>query len=122
MSSPATGTSVGHVLLVCNDAAAVRQLTDAMRQFAISTEVCDYVSMALGLLDRKKFEAVIIDFGLEQADQVLERVQLSQSNRTAVTFAITDSQKPALFTTQPNFVIQKPFSPSSLGRLSLIHI
>jgi hypothetical protein len=116
MSSPATGTSVGHVLLVCNDAAAVRQLTDAMRQFAISTEVCDYVSMALGLLDRKKFEAVIIDFGLEQADQVLERVQLSQSNRTAVTFAITDSQKPALFTTQPNFVIQKPFSPSSLGR------
>jgi hypothetical protein len=116
MSSPATGTSVGHVLLVCNDAAAVRQLTDVMRQFAISSEVCDYVSMAFGLLDRKKFEAVIVDFGLEQADQVLERVQLSQSNRTAVTFAITDSKKPVLFTTQPNFVIEKPLSPASLGR------
>jgi hypothetical protein len=116
MSSPATGTSVGHVLLVCNDAAAVRQLTDVMRQFAISSEVCDYVSMAFGLLDRKKFEAVIVDFGLEQADQVLERIQLSQSNRTAVTFAITDSKKPVLFTTQPNFVIEKPLSPASLGR------
>jgi hypothetical protein len=116
MSSPATGTSVGHVLLVCNDAAAVRQLTDVMGQFAISSEVCDYVSMAFGLLDRKKFEAVIIDFGLEQADQVLERLQLSQSNRTAVTFAITDSKKPVLFTTQPNFVIEKPLSPGSLGR------
>jgi hypothetical protein len=104
------------VLLVCNDAAAVRQLTDVMRQFAISSEVCDYVSMAFGLLDRKKFEAVIVDFGLEQADQVLERVQLSQSNRTAVTFAITDSKKPVLFTTQPNFVIEKPLSPASLGR------
>lgn len=102
--------------MVCNDAAAVRQLTDVMRQFAISSEVCDYVSMAFGLLDRKKFEAVIVDFGLEQADQVLERVQLSQSNRTAVTFAITDSKKPVLFTTQPNFVIEKPLSPASLGR------
>ena len=116
MSSPATGTSVGNVLLVCNDAAAIQQLTDAMKQFAISIEVCGYVSMSLGLLDRQKFEAVIIDFGLEQADKVLERVQLSQSNRTAVTFAITDSGKPAVFATQPNFAIQKPLSPSALNR------
>ena len=116
MSSPATGTSVGHVLLICNDAAAIRQLTEALQQFAISSEVCIYESMAFGLLDRRKFEAVIIDFGLEQADKVLERVQLSQSNRTAVTFAITDSAKPAIFASQPNFVMQKPLSLESVGR------
>jgi hypothetical protein len=87
-----------------------------MQQFAVSSEVCVDVSTAFRLLDRQKFEAVIIDFGLAQADQMLERVQLSQSNRTAVTFAITDSLKPATFATQPNFVMQKPLSAGSVGR------
>ena len=59
-------------------------------------------------LNRKKFEAVIIDLGLTEADQVLGQVRLSPSNRTAVTFAITDAGKPAKAEIQPNFMIEKP--------------
>ena len=87
-----------------------------MQQLAIATEVCLDVSMAFRLLDRKKFEAVVVDYGLGRADQMLDRVRLSPTNRTAVTFAITDPLKPAAFEIQPNFVMQKPLSANLVGR------
>ena len=101
MSSPSTGiaesgTAMGCVLLVCADSAVVQQLSESMQQLAIATEVCVDVSAALRQLNRKKFEAIIVDFGLAQADDMLGQVRLSPSNRTAVTFAITDSSKPAI--------------------------
>jgi len=86
---------MGRVLLVCDDSAAIRQLAEGMQQFAIATEVCVDLSSALRLLEHKKFEAVIVDVGLVQADQMLAQVRLSPSNRTAVTFALTDPGKPA---------------------------
>ena len=116
MSSPGTSASMGRVLLVCNDSAAIQQLAEGMQQLAIATEVCAEVSMALRLLNRKKFEAVIVDFGLVQAQEMLEQIRISPSNRTAVTFAITDPGKPAKFEIQPNFLIEKPLSTSSIGR------
>jgi len=72
--------------------------------------------MAFRLLDRKKFEAVIVDFGLGQAEQMLERVRLSEINRTVVTFAITDPLKPEAFEIQANFVMAKPLSANLVGR------
>ena len=116
MSSPGTSVSMGRVLLVCDDSAAIQQLAEGMQQFAIATEVCVDVGMALRMLNRKKFEAVIIDFGLVQAGEMLGQVRLSPSNRTAVTFAITDPAKPTAFEIQPNFVMERPLSTSIVGR------
>jgi hypothetical protein len=116
MSSPGMKAAMGRVLLVCDDAEAVWHVTEGMQQFAIATEVCNKVSLALGLLKHQKFEAVIVDVGLGQANEVLERVRLSQSNRTAVTFAITDPQKPNGLKVQPHFAMEKPLSASSVGR------
>jgi CheY-like chemotaxis protein len=116
MSSSGTGTAMGRVLLVCDDSAAIRELTEGMEQFAITTEVCVDVDMALRLLNRKKFEAIIVDFGLAQAHEMLHQIRLSPSNRTAVTFAIRDPTKAARFETQPNFVMEKPLSTNSVGR------
>jgi DNA-binding response OmpR family regulator len=115
MSSPGTSASMGRVLLVCDDSAAIQQLAEGMQQLAIATEVCVDVSMALRLLDRKKFEAVIVDFGLAQANEMLEQIRTSPSNRTAVTFAITDPGKPPKFEIQPNFLIEKPFRRARSG-------
>ncbi len=116
MSSPGTKVAMGRVLLICNDSAAIQQVAEGTQQFAIATEICNEVSMALGLLNRQKFEAVIVDVGLGQAGEILEQVRLSPSNRTAVTFAITDSQQPASLEIQPNFLMEKPLSASSVGR------
>ena len=108
---------MGRVLLVCDDSIAIQHLSEGMQQLAIATEVCVDVSTALRSLNRKKFEAVIIDLGLTEADQVLGQVRLSPSNRTAVTFAITDAGKPAKPEIQANFMIEKPLSAGSVGRI-----
>ena len=115
MSSPGTKAALGRVLLICNDSAAIQQVAESMQQFAIATEVCNEVSMALRLLHRQKFEAVIVDCGLGQAGELLEQLRLSPPNRTAVTFAITDPQTASL-EIQPNFVMEKPLSADSVGR------
>lgn len=116
MSAPGTKAAMGRVLLICNDSASILQLTEGMRSFAIATEVCDQVSMALPLVNRQKFEAIIVDCGLGQTEEILEQVRLSASNRTAVTFAITDPQNPYSLPIQPNFVIEKPLSEGAVGR------
>jgi hypothetical protein len=121
MSSTGIGTAetsgaMGRVLLVCNDSEAIQQLADGMRQWAIATEVCVNVDMALGLLSRKKFEAVVVDCGLAQAHELLQQLRLSPSNRTAVTFAITDPASPLRFEVQPNFLMEKPLSTNTIGR------
>ena len=116
MSSPATSVSMGRVLLVCDDSAAIQQLAEGMQQFAIATEVCVEVAMALRILNRKKFEAIIVDCGLAQADQMLQQVRLSPSNRTAVTFAIAHPAGLEKFEIQPNFVMERPLSTTSVER------
>ncbi len=116
MSTSGTGTAMGRVLLVCDDSDAIQRLAEGMQQFAIATEVCVDVNMALALLNRKKFDAVIVDFGMVRANELLQQIRLSPSNRTAVTFAIADPGKSSSFDIQPNFVMEKPLSPSSVGR------
>ena len=117
MGSPGASTSMGRVLLVCDDSIAIQHLTEGMQHLAIATEVCPEVGMALRLLNRKKFEAIIIDLGLTEADQVLGQVRLSPSNRTAVTFAIADTGRPARVEIPANFLIEKPLSTDSVGRI-----
>jgi CheY-like chemotaxis protein len=116
MGSPGAGISMGRVLLVCGDPAAVELLAKGTQQLALVTEFSDDVGQALALLKRNKFEAVIIDFGLPRADEMLEQVRLSPANRTAVTFAIAASGSPANFNLQPNFVLEKPFAPGAVER------
>ena len=106
---------MGRALLICNDSGAIQQVAEGMQRFAIETEICHEVSTALHVLNRQKFEAVIVDVRLGQAGKILEQARLSPSNRTAVTFAITD-QMPALLPIQPNFVMEKPLSVSSVDR------
>jgi len=106
---------MGCALLICNDSAAIQQVAEGMQQFAIATKVCNEVNMAFRLLNRQKFEAVVVDSQLGQTGEVLEQVRLSPPNRTAVTFAITDPQTASL-EIQPNFVMEKPLSADSVGR------
>jgi hypothetical protein len=71
MSVRGTKDAMGRVLLVCNDAAAVQQVTEGMQQFAVATQVCNKVSLALLLLNHQRFEAVVVDLELGQVNEVL---------------------------------------------------
>jgi CheY-like chemotaxis protein len=118
-TAPAASVSIGGVLLVSNDAAAIKHLSEAMQPLAMSPEVCFEVPTALGLLNRKKFDAVIVDLQLgSQASSIVEKVRLSPSNRTAVIFAISDSdtETASAFKAGSNFVLRRPLSLPSIDR------
>jgi CheY-like chemotaxis protein len=106
---------VATALVISDDEATVRQLTEGMQQFAISAEVCGDAGFALQSLNRRHFEAVVVDLKMYQAKEIMERVRFSPSNQTATTFAITDGAQSA-FSTGANFVLERPLSEESLSR------
>jgi ActR/RegA family two-component response regulator len=116
MNSPSSAF-VGRVLVVCNDAIAIEQLSESMQRFALFSEPCPEVSSALERLNRTKFEAVIVDLRLgSQAGAVLEGVHHSPSNKHAVVFAISDTDVEATgaFKAGSTFVLRRPLSAASI--------
>jgi CheY-like chemotaxis protein len=84
--------AIGLALLVSADPVTIQQFSHALQELSISPDVCQEVPAAVGLLNRRKFDAVIVDLQLgEQSGLILDEVRLSPSNRTAVTFAISGS-------------------------------
>lgn len=122
MSSPKASipspTSAG-VLVVSSDKVTIAQLNESMAKLAMSPEICGEVPTALGLLNSRKFEALAVDFKLGvQANAIIEKIRLSPSNRTAVIFAISDSdaETAAAHKAGANFVLRRPLTPESIDR------
>ncbi len=115
--NPGSSAYVGKVLLVSNDAIAIKQLTDSMERFALFAEPRSEISTALERLNRAKFEAVIVDLGLgSQAEAVLQGVRQSPSNKHAVVFTVSDSEveTTGAFRAGSTFVLRRPLSAASI--------
>ena len=108
--------SIGIALLVSADTATIQQFSNALQEFSILPEVCQESEAALGLLKRRKFDAVIVDLQLgEQCGLILDEVHRSSSNRTAVTFAISGSDAECtVFRKRSEFVFERPLSTQSI--------
>ena len=104
--------SIGQALLVSADPVTIRQFSHALQELSISPDVCQEVPTAVGLLNRRKFDAVIVDLQLgEQAGMILSEIRLSPSNRTAVTFAISSSDaEGTAFRKRSEFIVERPLS------------
>ena len=108
--------AIAHALLVSADPVTINQFSHALQELSVSPDVCREVPAAVGLLNRRKFDAVIVDLQLgEQSGQILDELHLSASNRTAVTFAITgnDAEGTAL-RKRSGFVFERPLSKQSI--------
>jgi ActR/RegA family two-component response regulator len=119
MNTPSPSVSIAGALLVSNDAATIKQLSDSMQQLAIFPEVCVEVPTALVLLNERKYDAVIVDLrSKDQANAVVEGVRRSPSNRTAVIFTVSDSDAETVgaFKAGCNFVLRRPLSLTSIGQ------
>ncbi len=119
MTAPAPSAALAGALLVSNDATTIKQLRESMQQFDMSPEVCSDVPAALALLNQRKFEAVIVDLLLgAQANEVLDKVRRSPSNRTAVIFTVSegDTETAGAFKAGTNFVLRRPLYSASIGR------
>jgi CheY-like chemotaxis protein len=118
MTDPAPSKPTGIALVVCEDASAIEQLIVALQKFAIAVKICADVNEAMDLLDKRKFEAVIVDFLLGYpAVGLLQQVHDSPSNRTAVTFAMTGSRDDATRALQKgaHFLLERPLTAEALG-------
>ena len=113
---PTAPPIAGRALLVSNDSAVVGQLTNGMEQFAITADVCTDLAKALSLINTRKFEAIVVDFGFgEEVAHILERVRISPSNQNSVTFGLVDPSVRPEPRVQPNFVMAKPLTDSLVG-------
>jgi ActR/RegA family two-component response regulator len=111
--------SIGLALLVSADPVTIQQFSLALRELSISPDACQDAASAGLLLKRRKFDAVIVDLQLgEQSGLVLDEVRLSSSNRTAVTFGISDddAEVTAAFRKKSQFVFERPLSAQSIHK------
>jgi DNA-binding response OmpR family regulator len=112
--------AMGLALLVSTDPAAIQQFSHALQELSISSDVCGEMPAAVGLLNRRKFEAVIVDLQLgEQSGMILDEVHLSSSNGTAVTFGISnnDADTTAALRKKSQFVFERPLSAESIHKI-----
>ena len=111
--------AIGVALLVSADPVAIQQLGHALQELSITPDVCREVPAAVGLLNRRKFEAVMVDLQLgEQSGLILDEVHFSTSNRTAVTFGIGDNDAlgTAALRQKSQFVFERPLSAQSIHK------
>jgi CheY-like chemotaxis protein len=115
-SAPASPAAAGTALLLCKDAPTRQLIVESLQPLAIGAKVCEDGVVAASLLDKQKFEAVIVDLQLgDEAHLVLRQLRFSRANRTAVTFAITPGAGPqASARPDSTFVLQRPLSPASV--------
>ena len=120
MMKSADAAVAATALVVSKDALACELITDALRPLAIRPEICEEVFAAARLLDKQKFEAVMVDLSLgEGAMLVMEQLRFSRSNRTAVTFAIAagDKAKTPGVRLDSTFVLPRPLSAESINQI-----
>jgi ActR/RegA family two-component response regulator len=108
--------AIGLALLVSAGLVTIRQFSHALQELSIPPDVCQEVPAAVGLLNRRNFDAVIVDLQLaEQSGLILDEVRLSPSNRRAVTFAISGSDAEGIaFRKRSEFVFERPLSATSI--------
>jgi hypothetical protein len=109
--------SIGLALLVSTDPLTIGKVSIALEEFSLSPDVCRGMQESIRLLNRRKFEAVIVDLQLgEECGLILDEVHVSPSNRTAVTFAIggSDVDSTASFRRKTSFVFERPLSMQSI--------
>src|SRR5664279_5621945 len=108
--------AIALALLASADPVTIQQFSHALQELSISSDVCQEVPAAVGLLNRRKFDAVIVDLQLgEQSGVILDEARLSPSNQTAVTFAISASDaEGTAFRKRSEFVFERPLSAKSI--------
>lgn len=102
--------------MVSADPLTIQQFSRTLQQLSIAPDICREATTAIRLLNRRKFDAVIVDLQSgEGAGRILDEVRLSPSNRTAVTFAIaSDTNGSAALGKRASFVFERPLSTQSI--------
>jgi len=110
--------AVGTVLIVSPDRTAIGQISDVLREHALSVDTTGEPTIALHRLNHHKFEAVVVDSALENdALTCFRQLRASSLNRTAIAFALTrGSEETAAALRQGfSFIFERPLIPDSIS-------
>jgi CheY-like chemotaxis protein len=99
-----------NALLMCRDHDALQLLVSALDELALDEEVCVSEEEALELLALQHYSALLVDFDLPGASQVVHMARLAPSPRRPVIFAVIDAVTDvgSAFQAGANFVLYKP--------------
>ena len=100
-------------LLISRDAALLGVLRPTLDKISVRIEVCPESQSGIGLLTKRKFDAVIIDCDdLQGGSAVLRDLRKTPSNSKSVAFAVLNGKTTTqeAFQCGANFVLQKPLS------------
>jgi DNA-binding response OmpR family regulator len=106
-------------LLISRDAALLGVLRPTLEKMSVTVEVCSGVQTGNELLNKRKFDAVIVDCDdLQGGIELLNNLRSTQSNASSVAFAVLNGKTSTrdAFQVGANFVLQKPLTPVNASR------
>jgi DNA-binding response OmpR family regulator len=106
-------------LVISPDPALIGVLRPALEKIAVNIEVCAGSQAGNGALEKRKFDAVIIDCDdMPEGFDLLRTLRLTQSNARSVAFAVVNGKTTTqdAFHSGANFVLQKPLTPLHAAR------
>ncbi len=99
-----------NALLMCREHECLSMLADALEALAIDQEACVSAPNAMELLALGHYSALLVDFDLPGAAQVVHMARLAPTQRRPVVFAIINALTDvgSTFQAGANFVLYKP--------------
>jgi CheY-like chemotaxis protein len=107
-----------NALLMCREHESLRMLVGALDEFGIDEEVCASEPEAMQLLALGYYSALIVDFDLPGAAQVVRMAHLAPAKRRPVVFALIGAMTDvgSTFQAGANFVLYKPLVREQMER------
>lgn len=106
-------------LVLCDELESLRILCKALDEAEINRDICTELEEATEFLNRRKYEAVIVDCdGINGGSSFLRSIRRSSSNKKASVFALISAETsvPKSFERGANFALLKPLSYEALSR------
>ncbi|HYL93584.1 MAG TPA: PilZ domain-containing protein [Alphaproteobacteria bacterium] len=117
--SPQTPPTRLEFLIVTNELASCQLLTQAIGEVGGVERYADSVPAAKIHIAERKIEGAFLDVPAEAAFDLISDIRQSESNRFAVVFSCVDLgiEPGPLLRAGANFVLQKPLSQISIGKV-----
>jgi CheY-like chemotaxis protein len=107
-----------NALLMCREHESLTMLADALQELAIDQEACVSEPHAMELLALGHYSALLVDFDLPGAAQVVHMARLVPAQRRPVVFAVISelTDVGSVFQAGANFVLYKPLAREQVLR------
>jgi CheY-like chemotaxis protein len=107
-----------NALLMCREQASLPVLVGALEEFEIDEEMCTSAEKAMELLAAGYYSALVVDFQLPAAAQVVHMARLAPAQRRPVVFAMIDARTDIAnaFQAGANFVLYTPLVADQVMR------